>query len=252
MLPDGTIPGSLADLLAVFRSCFTAPTFTTFSGMVVGSIAQTRRRTVCGMVLGACLERIWHHARAHRFFAAARWCTDAVGLVLIDLIVNLLLPPGSAITVVVDDTLFKRSGKKAFGVAWHHDGAAKGPKPIGFGNCWVVAGIVLELPFLSRPVCLPVLARLWRPRRTGKIAFAREMVEAVAARYPDRTVHGLGDAAYVGEHLRGLNGQITWTSRLKVTSVLHELPRQRRGGAPFGPAAQRPGRVRGGHPRARR
>jgi hypothetical protein len=46
-------------------------------------------------------------------------------------------------------------------VAWHHDGAAKGPKPIGFGNCWVVAGIVVQLPFLSRPVCLPVLARLW-------------------------------------------------------------------------------------------
>jgi putative transposase len=32
-----------------------------------------------------------------------------------------------------------------FGVAWHHDGAAKGPRPIGFGNCWVVAGIVVQL-----------------------------------------------------------------------------------------------------------
>jgi SRSO17 transposase len=131
MLPDGTIPGSLADVLVVFRSCFTTPTFTTFSGLVVGLIAQTRRRTVCGMLLGACLERIWHHARAHRFFTAARWCADGVGLVLVDVIVDRLLPAGSAITVVVDDTLFKRSGKKVFGVAWHHDGAAKGPKPIG-------------------------------------------------------------------------------------------------------------------------
>jgi hypothetical protein len=55
MLPDGTIPGSLADLLAVFRSCFTAPTFNTFSALVVGLIAQMRRRTVCGMLLGAGL-----------------------------------------------------------------------------------------------------------------------------------------------------------------------------------------------------
>jgi hypothetical protein len=78
------------------------------------------------MLLGACLERIWHHARAHRFFTAARWCADTVGLVLVDLIVDRLLPAGAAITVVVDDTLFKRSGKKVFGVAWHHDGAAKG------------------------------------------------------------------------------------------------------------------------------
>ena len=125
--------------------------------------------------------------------------------------------------------MFKRSGKKVFGAAWHHDGAAKGPKPIGFGNCWVVAGIVVQLPFLSRPVCLPVLARLWRPRHTGKIAHARQLAELIAARYPDRTVHVVGDAAYVGERLRDLDGRITWTSRLKVTSVLHELPPPRTG-----------------------
>jgi hypothetical protein len=151
------------------------------------------------------------------------------GPVLADLIVARLLPADSALTIAVDDTLFKRSGKKVFGVAWHHDGAAKGPKPIGFGNCWVVAGIVVHLPFLSRPVCLPVLARLWRPRQTGKIAHARELAELLAARYPDRTVHVVGDAAYVGERLRDLDGRITWTSRLKVTSVLHELPPPRTG-----------------------
>jgi hypothetical protein len=72
-------------------------------------------------------------------------------------------------------------------VAWHHDGAAKGSKPIGFGNCWVVAGIVAQLAFLSRPVCLPVLARLWRPRHTGKIAYARVLAELIAAPSRPRT-----------------------------------------------------------------
>jgi hypothetical protein len=229
MLPDGTVPRSLADVLCVFRPCFTAPTFRTFSGLVVGLIASTRRRAVCGMLIGAGLEQVWHHSRAHRLFAAARWSTDAVGLALADLIVARVLPAGAPLTIAVDDTLFKRSGKKVFGVAWHHDGAAKGPKPIGFGNCWVVAGIVVELPFGSRPACLPLLARLWRPRRTGKIAYAREMAELIAARYPDRRVHVVGDAAYVGEYLRGLPGQVSWTSRLKVTSVLHELPPPRTG-----------------------
>ena len=226
MRPGPTAPCSLAGLLAVFRPCFTAPTFRTFLALVVGLIAQTRRRTVCGMLTGAGLERLWHHGRAHRLFTLARWSGDAVGLALTDLIVARLLPAGSPLTLAVDDTLFKRSGKKVFGVAWHHDGAAKGPKPIGFGNCWVVAGIVVQLSFLSRPVCLPVLARLWRPRHTGKIAHARQLAELIAARYPDRTVHVVGDAAYVGEHLRNLGGRITWTSRLKVTSVLHELPEQ--------------------------
>jgi uncharacterized membrane protein len=58
MLPDGTIPGSLAGLLAVFRPAFTAPTFRTFIGLAVGLIAQTRRRTVCGMLIGAGLEQL--------------------------------------------------------------------------------------------------------------------------------------------------------------------------------------------------
>ena len=88
MRPGPTAPCSLAGLLAVFRPCFTAPTFHTFVGLVVGLIAQTRRRTVCGMLTGAGLEQFWHHSRAHRFFAVARWSSDTVGLALTDLIVT--------------------------------------------------------------------------------------------------------------------------------------------------------------------
>ena len=117
MPPGPTAPCSLAGLLAEFRPCFTAPTFQTFIGLVVGLIAQTRRRTVCGMLTGAGLERVWHHSRAHRLFTNARWSGDALGLALADLIVARLLPAGAALTIAVDDTLFKRSGKKVFGAA---------------------------------------------------------------------------------------------------------------------------------------
>ena len=91
MPPGPTAPCSLAGLLAVFRPCFTAPTFHTFVGLVVGLIAQTRRRTVCGMLTGAGLDQVWHHSRAHRLFTNARWSGDALGLVLADLIVARLL-----------------------------------------------------------------------------------------------------------------------------------------------------------------
>src|SRR4249920_2377209 len=72
MLPGATVPRSLTDLLAVFRPCFTTPTFPTFVGLLVGLIAQTRRRTVCGMVTGAGLDQVWHHSRAHRLFTNAQ------------------------------------------------------------------------------------------------------------------------------------------------------------------------------------
>src|SRR4051812_8617430 len=150
MLPDSTVPAFLIGLLAVFRSCFTAPTFTTFSGLVVGLIAQTRRRTVCEMLLGVGLERFWHHGRVHRFFAVARWSVDALGLALVDLIVARLLPADSPITITVDDTLFKRSGRKVFGAAWHHDGAARGPQADRvrqlLGGCWNPGGVAVAGP----------------------------------------------------------------------------------------------------------
>src|SRR4051812_40909093 len=157
MLPDGTIPGSLADLLVAFRSCFTTPTFTTFSAMMVGLIAQTRRRTVCGMLLGVGLQRCWHHARAHRLFATARWCADAVGLALLDLIVERLLPKGSPITVVAMTPCSNGRAARCSACSGITTAPPKAPSRSGWSNCWVVAGIVVDPPFLARPVCLPVL-----------------------------------------------------------------------------------------------
>src|SRR3954464_13926407 len=131
MPPGPAAPCSLAGLLAVFRPCFTAPTFQTFVGLVVGLIAQTRGRTVCGMLTGAGLDQVWHHSRAHRLFSNARWSGDALGLVLADLVVARLLPADSAVTIAVDDTLFKRSGKKVFGVAWITTAPRRARNPSG-------------------------------------------------------------------------------------------------------------------------
>ena len=74
-----------------FRPCFTTPTFTTFTWLVVGFLAQPGTRTVTGMLAGVRLAGTWHHRRAHRFFAAARWSADALGLVVLEVIVAGLL-----------------------------------------------------------------------------------------------------------------------------------------------------------------
>jgi hypothetical protein len=70
------------------------------------------------MLTGAGREQFWHHSRAHRFFAVARWSVETVGLALTDLGVTHLLPAGSPLTVAVDDTLFKRVGAR--NAATHH------------------------------------------------------------------------------------------------------------------------------------
>jgi hypothetical protein len=165
MLPGLNLPASLAGLLMMLRPVFTGPSFRTFCGLVAGLCGQVRRRTVCGMLAGAGLGWCWPHDRAHYFFARAAWDLDELGLAVARLVTALLVPEGEPIEVAVDDSVFRRSGRKVWGAAWQHDGSSPARSKLSFGNCFVTAGIVVRLPFLARPACLPVLARLRVPGR---------------------------------------------------------------------------------------
>src|SRR5713101_5314914 len=84
--------------------------------------------------------------------------------------------------IAVDDTLFHRYGKKVHGARYQHDGSARGRDGIGRGNCFVIAGIVVSVPFLARQVCLPVLFRLHIPKTSAsKTEQARALVDLLAA-----------------------------------------------------------------------
>ena len=77
------VPTSLAGLLSLLAGCFTQPSFETFSMLLVGSVGRVRDRTVTGMLQAAGLAGVWHHSRAHDFFARRRWDPDALGLALL-------------------------------------------------------------------------------------------------------------------------------------------------------------------------
>ena len=166
------------------------------------------------------------------------------------LAVLLLVPDGAALTVAVDDTLFRRAGRKVHGAGWQYDGASPSRKKLGYGNCFVTAGIVVHLPFLIRPVCLPVLARLVPPGPKGapnsrkrpavpgtKTAVAVALATLLAQAFPGRAVHVVADAAYHGPALKTLPAAVTWTCRLPANAVLYALPPARTRG-PGRPAAK--------------
>ena len=154
MSPDGAlpVPASLMTVLVVFAPLFTAPSFRTFVMLACGFLAQSGKRTVCGMLTGADLSRIWPHDRAHRFFSRARWNPDDLGIAAARLVTALLVPDGEPVEVLIDDTLFRRRGKKVWAASWFHDGSAQGPAKTGYGNNWVVLAVRVRLPMVSRPV----------------------------------------------------------------------------------------------------
>lgn len=129
------MPPSWAVVLEVFRPVFArAGTFRMFTVLATGMVMATGRRTVVGMLAGAGMARKLSFHAACRFFSAAVWDVDRLGLAAARFLVARLLDPHAPIVVAVDDTLFKRWGRRVHHVFWTHDGSAQGKAKIGRGT----------------------------------------------------------------------------------------------------------------------
>jgi hypothetical protein len=205
--------GLLEELAPVFAR---RSTHRLFMALACGLILADRG-TVTGMAAAAGIGRQWR--RACWFFAAAKWDPDALGIAVARLIVKYLLRDGDPLIVAFDGTFFRRWGRKVAEARWAYDGAAQGGKKIAFGNTWVIAALVVELPCCPSPVALPALFRLWRGKGTAsQVQLAADMLGILARAFPGREVHGTGDAAFHGEPLV-IEGT-TWTTRLPASAVI--------------------------------
>jgi hypothetical protein len=188
------LPESWAVVLQVFAPVFARRgTFRMFTVLATGMVAATGRRTVVGMLAGAGMARQLSFHAACRFFSSAVWDADRLGLAAARFIVDHLLDPQAPIVVAVDDTLFRRWGSKIHNVFWTHDGSAQGKTKIGRGNRWIVAGIVVRLPFCTAAVCLPVLLRLWAGKGSDSpVTLGSVLLQLIGDAFPGRVVHGSG------------------------------------------------------------
>lgn len=91
------------------------------------------------------------------------------------------------------------------------------------GDTFVVAAIVVELPFLDRPIALSVLARLWRPGGPTKTVLAKELISMIARARRDRMIHVVADSAHVCKTLRHLPANVTLTGPLPRAAALWEV-----------------------------
>lgn len=229
MLPSPRLPASWQVLLETFRPVFArTSTFVLFTILATGLVARTHRRTVVGMLAGAHLGAVVSFHAACRFFSHAVWDVDRLGLTVARLIVTGLLPADAPIVVVIDDTLFRRWGRRVHHAFWTHDGAAQGRTKTGRGNRWVIAGLIIRLPWCSHPVCLPVLFRLWAGKgTTSPVELAADLLTLLAHQFAGRQVHMVGDGAYHGTAL--LEAGATITTRLPTNAALYDLAPPRTG-----------------------
>lgn len=239
-MPDALIVASFSTLLQGFAGCFTAPSFDSFGVLMSGWVLNLRRHTITETVRAAQAVDVKHISSFYRFFSSAPWVLDAVGLVLIKLIVEHLLEPDGPITVAVDDTLGRHTGKKIAGASMHRDPLlSTGRRPLfHWGHLWVVVSI--NVPTFGKIWALPVLFRLFRSKKRCKAEkrsyrktteLAREALGVLAAALPNRRLEMVGDSAYTNATLiRNRPSNVTVIGRGRLDAALYAPPPKPRRG----------------------
>lgn len=234
---------SLVPLLLTFSECFTAPSFVTFQHIVAGWVMCVGRHTVTGVVRAAGAVGEKHHTSFHRFFRAAAWQLDALGLCLVKLVVG-LFNADEPIVVALDDTLGRHTGKHIRAASMHHDPLlSTRAKPVfHWGHVWVVVSIVVRVPVWKKTFALPVLCRLYRSQKLcekerraflKKTELAAELIAILAAVLQERAICIVADAAYANASvLKKLPPNVHFIGRAAMNAALYAPPRPRRMGRP--------------------
>jgi hypothetical protein len=235
---DQYIPASLLGILSSFSGCFTRPSFENFLALVSGWILCQGRHCISRVIqAGGGCGRAKHFASRYRFLSRARWDPDELGHVLF---LQLLRWLPKLIEATVDDTLCHRSGPHIFGAGMHHDasrstygrGSSMGRMVFfAFGLNWVVLTVRVPLPWDRRGKAIPILFRLYRPKRRcapgqyrKRTELALELIQLLESWLPQGyRLLVAGDAEYACQNVvRGLAPTTTFVGPMSMNAALYQ------------------------------
>jgi hypothetical protein len=242
-VPNPILAPSFAPLVALFADCFTAPSFITFQHLLGGWVLCLGRHTVTGVLHASGAVGQKHHTSFHRFFRAAAWSAEDVGLRVLG-IVMLLIAPHQRFVAALDDTLGRHTGKRINGASMHHDPLlSTRAKPVfHWGHVWVVLAVVVFIPAWDKSFALPVMARLYRSKKLclrenrpflKKTELAALMLGTLARALRGRQFTAIADAAYANASvIKSLPPNVHFIGRSRLDAALYARPVRKRMGRP--------------------
>lgn len=170
-MPSVMLPASFVAIVRRFRSVFTAPSFGNFVVLIAGFVHALGGHRLTDALRAAGPAATKHYTTYYRFLSHARWSLDELGLMLIELIVQML--DLEEVELVLDDTLTHRTGKKVALASMHADPLLKksrGRVFTSYGHVFVVLAVHVKVPALAKTGwALPVMFRLFEgPSQGGR------------------------------------------------------------------------------------
>lgn len=229
----------IIQLLAVFATAFTAPTFNNALILLYGTILAPGRRTVAAALRMMGLGNSKRFTNHHRVLNRARWSPWVLSKLLLSLIILLCLAAGAPLILVVDETLERRRGCKIKYKGWFRDPIRSTIKHVSksLGIRWICLAILVPVPWSQRLWALPFMtipalgpktsAKLNKRHRTI-VGWAMIMIDKVRRWQPDREIVLVGDGSYaavaLGHCCRRLKKPVKLVSRLRLDARLYDFP----------------------------
>lgn len=211
--------------------------FFTAATLVIGD------RTVSAVLRLLGLIEPLNPSTYHRLFSHRQWSASRFAKIIARFVIDRFCPEG-VIRLVGDETVDGHRGKKVYGKARHRDAvrSSHSHTVYRYGHKWVVLAILVNLPYTSRPMALPLLVMLYRDRKTNTIEGRKHrtpaelMVSLLALLmhwFPERKFVFAGDNAY-GSHAMARfayrhRRRLGLVSKIVPDANLFEPPPRRRG-----------------------
>lgn len=222
-------PPTWLRFLSQFAGGFTAPGRQLFEQLLTAWVLCPGRHT---------LTRLWsvipeaqrrQYGAYARWVRCGRWSMDMLWRQLLLHLVARWVPEGR-LTLVLDDTLMKKSGSKINGAGNFRDAVhSTHARPVlTLGLNIVVLALRVAPPWGGEPLALPVLVRLHRKGGANMIQLAIERIEQVAQWLPERDFCVVADGAYAPLIRYSLPRTIV-VSRMRRNAALYEPPPPRTG-----------------------
>ena len=211
-------------LLGCFAPVFTAPSFPLFVQLASAWILCPGRHTLTRLYGLAEPKQARAHDAYHRFFGRGAWWLDLLWRQLAAVLLDAFHPQGP-VPLDLDDTLFHKSGRHVDGAAWWRDAVRSTAQRVvhGLGLNLVVVTLRVRPPWGGEPLGLPINVRLHRKNDLTTLDLAQQMIQELAAWFPERCWRLCADGAYASLAGRGLP-RCELTSRMRRDAALYELP----------------------------